>query len=134
MYSFRDHSKEAQRYRLHQMVANQAISGIETHPDDIAKLEAWIDEGLTQDEVARRLIVRHIGGDTTAEKVRNLANYYNVKRSSGYPEQLSNALNRIEGIEGDETLSLIADLLRNGILTVEEANTFTLTHVREVTR
>ena len=55
MYSFRDNSKEAQKYRLHQMVANQAISGIETHPDDIAKLEAWIDEGLTQDEVARRL-------------------------------------------------------------------------------
>ena len=55
MYSFRDHSKEAQKYRLHQMVANQAISGIEANPDDIAKLERWIDEGISQDEVARRL-------------------------------------------------------------------------------
>mgnify|MGYP000897575725 FL=1 len=134
MYSFRDHSKEAQKYRLHQMVANHAISGIETHPDDIAKLEAWIDEGLTQDEVARRLIVRHIGGDTTAEKVRNLANYYNVKRSIGYPEQLSDALNRIDGIEGDETLSLIADLMRESVLTSKEANAFTLAHVRETNR
>ena len=55
MYSFRDHSKEAQKYRLHQMVANQAISGREIKEEDIQQLEKWIDEDVSQDEVARRL-------------------------------------------------------------------------------
>ncbi|MBB4104388.1 hypothetical protein [Allorhizobium borbori] len=55
MYSFRDQSKEAQKYRLHQMIANIAISGRDMMPDDIAKLEKWIDEDVPQDEVARRL-------------------------------------------------------------------------------
>lgn len=131
MYCFSDNSKEAQKYRLHEMVANSAISGIETHPDDIALLEKWIDEEVPQDECARRLVVRHIGGDTTAEKVENLRRYYKVKPSQGHPEQLADALNRMEGIEGDDTLSLIADLMREGILSVDEANTLTLEHVRE---
>lgn len=131
MYSFRDHSKEAQKYRLHQMVANNAISGIEASPEDIAILERWIDEEVSQDECARRLIVRHISGDTTAEKVENLRRYYKIKRSSGYPEQLADALNRIEGIEGDETLSLISDLMRESVLTPDEATAFTLSHIRE---
>lgn len=130
-YRFSDDSKEAQKYRLHEMVANSAISGIETHPDDITLLEKWIDEEVPQDECARRLVVRHIGGDTTAEKVENLRRYYKVKPSHGYPEMLADALNKIEGIEGDETLSLIADLLRHNVLTAKEANTFVLAHVRE---
>lgn len=134
MYSFCDHSKEAKKYRLHQMIANNAISGIETHPDDIEMMERWIDEEVPQDECARRLIVRHIGGDTTTEKVENLRRYYKIKRSSGYPEQLADALNRIEDIEGDETLSLISDLMRESVLTPDEANAFTLSHIREKSR
>lgn len=132
MYSFRDYWKEAKKYRVRQMTANNAISGREMHPDDIELLEKWIDEEVPQDECARRLTVRHIGGDTTAEKVENLRRYYKVKPSQGHPEQLADALNRLEGITGDRTLSLIADLLRQNILTVEEANSFTLAHVREI--
>lgn len=134
IYSFGDNSKAAQKYRLHQMVANIAISGRDTHPDDVAQLERWIDEEVPQDECVRRLIVRHIGGDTTAEKVVNLASYYKVKPSHGYAEQLADALNKIESVYGDDTLTLIADLLRNGILTPDEANAFTLAHVRERSR
>ena len=55
MYSFRDHSKEAQKYRVRQMAANQAISGREIKEEDIQQLEKWIDEDISQDEVARRL-------------------------------------------------------------------------------
>ncbi len=131
MYSFSDNSKEAKKYRVRQMAANQAISGRDMEEEDIQRLEKWIDEGVSQDECARRLTVRHIGGHTTAEKVETLARYYKVKQSHGYPEQLADALNRLEGIEGDRTLSLIADLLRSEILTVEEADSFTLAHVRE---
>ncbi|TAX58899.1 hypothetical protein ELI02_02035 [Rhizobium leguminosarum] len=97
-------------------------------------MERWIDEEVPQDECARRLIVRHIGGETAAERVENLRRYYKIKRSDGYPEQLADALNRIEGIEGDETLSLIADLMRESVLTPNEANAFTLSHIREKSR
>lgn len=55
MYSFRDHSKEAQKYRVRQMAANLAISGRDMIEKHINQLEAWIDEGISQDEVARRL-------------------------------------------------------------------------------
>ena len=55
MYSFRDHSKEAQKYRVRQMAANQAISGREIKEEDIQQLEKWIDEDISQDEVTRRL-------------------------------------------------------------------------------
>lgn len=105
-------------YRLgdnwsHQGVANNAISGIDTHPDDIALLERWIDEEVPEAEQTRRLVVMSIGGETTAEKVRNLAKYYKVKRST-------------------ETLSLIEHLMRESILTVVEADAFRLAHVREI--
>jgi hypothetical protein len=55
MYSFRDYSKEAKKYRVRQMTANNAISGREMHPDNIAELERWIDEEVPQDECVRRL-------------------------------------------------------------------------------
>jgi len=55
MYSFRDHSKAAQKYRVRQMAANIAISGRDMREEHIQKLEAWIDEGISQDECARRL-------------------------------------------------------------------------------
>lgn len=55
MYSFRDNSKEARKWRVRQMAANFAISGLEMREDDIQRQEAWIDEGLSQDECARRL-------------------------------------------------------------------------------
>lgn len=130
-YRYSDNSKEAQRCRVRQMAANNAISGREMHPDDIELLEKWIDEEVPQDECARRLTVRHVSGNTTAEKVENLALYYKIQPSNGYPERLADALNRLEGIEGDRTLSLIADLMRENILTVEEANRLTLAHVRD---
>jgi len=55
MYSFRDRSKAAQKYRVRQMAANIVISGRDMRAEDIQQLEAWIDEGLSQDEIARRL-------------------------------------------------------------------------------
>lgn len=131
MYRFSDKSKAAKKYRLHQMIANNAISGRDMRADDIAMLERWIDEDVPQTEQVRRLVVMHIGGDTTAEKVENIARYYKIKRSDGHAEQLADALNRLDGIEGDDTLNLIADLLRDGILKVDEADAFTLSHVRE---
>lgn len=134
MYQLGDKSKEARKYWLHQGIANNRISGIDISPEDIALLERWIDEDVPVAEQTRRLVVMSIGGETTAEKVENLARYFKIKRSPGYPEQLADALNRIEGIEGDETLSLIADLLREGILSVDEANALTLAHVRETSR
>jgi len=70
IYSFGDNSKEAKKYRVRQMAANSAISGREISEEDIRRQEAWIDEGLSQDECVRRLVVEHIGGDTTAEKVQ----------------------------------------------------------------
>lgn len=131
MYRNSDISKEAKKYRLHQMVANYAISGRNMSREDIEMLERWIDEEVPQEERVRRLVVMSIGGDTTVEKVENIARYYNVKPSDGRAEWLAGALNRIEGIQGDETLSMIADLMRQGILSVDEANTLTLAHVRE---
>lgn len=58
MYSFRDNSKEAKKYRVRQMAANNAISGRDMIEKDILQLEAWIDEGISQDEVARRLTAK----------------------------------------------------------------------------
>lgn len=132
MYRISDNSKEAQKYRLHQMVANNAISGRDMSREDIEMLERWIDEEVPQEERVRRLVVMSIGGETTAEKVENIARYYNVKPSDGHAEWLADALNRIEGIEGDDTLRMIADLLREGHLSVDEANAMTLTHAREI--
>lgn len=133
-YRFSDDSKEAQKYRLHQAIANNRISGLDMPPEDIAMLEKWIDEEVPQEEQIRRLTVRHIGGKTAAERVENLRRYYKIKRSDGYPEQLADALNKIESIEGDETLSLIADLMRESVLTPDEANALTLSHVRTKSR
>jgi len=130
MYRLADKSKEARKYWLHQGIANNRISGIDTLPDDIALLERWIDEDVPEAEQTRRLVVMSIGGDTTAEKVQNLARYFKFKPTAEYSDWLADAVNRIEGIEGDAILSLIADLLREGILTVDEANAFTLAHVR----
>lgn len=131
MYRLGDKSKEARKYWLHQGIANNRISGIDIAPEDIAMLEKWIDEEVPEAEQTRRLVVRHIGGDTTAEKVENLARYYKIKPSADYCEWLADTLNKIDGIDGDDTLSLIATLIREVILTVDEANNFTLAHVRE---
>lgn len=63
-YRFRDNSKAAKKYRLRQMAANSAISGREMREADILQQEAWIDEGLSQDEVAQRLIaIARASGD-----------------------------------------------------------------------
>ncbi|MCZ8158334.1 MAG: hypothetical protein O9256_00320 [Rhizobiaceae bacterium] len=132
MYRSSDKSKAAQKYRLHQMAANTVISGRDMSREDIEMLERWIDEEVPQEERVRRLVIMSIGGETTEQKVKNIARYYNVTPSDEHAERLADALNRIEGIEGDDTLRLIADLLREGILSVDEANAMTLTHVREI--
>lgn len=110
--------------------ANNRISGLDISPEDIALLEKWIDEDVPQEEQTRRLVVVCIGGDTTAEKVENLARYYKVKPSNGYPKRLADPLIRIEGVEGDDTVSLIADLFREGMLSTEQANALTLARER----
>ncbi|WP_322886524.1 hypothetical protein U8C31_18345 [Sinorhizobium medicae] len=134
MYRLNDISKEAKKYWLHQGIANNRISGRDISPEDIVMLERWIDEDVPEAEQTRRLVVMAIGGDTMAERVKNLARYYQVKPSADYSEWLSDALNKLEGIDGDDTLSLIADLMREGVLTVDDANTWTLMHVRERSR
>lgn len=134
MYRLGDKSKEARKYWLHQGLANNRISGLDIPTEDIAMLERWIEEEVPQEEQVRRLVIRHIGGDTTSEKDENLVQYYAVKLSTDYPDRLADALNRIEGVEGDDTLHLIATLLQSGILSVEEANNFTLAHTREKCR
>ncbi|MFL0693396.1 MAG: hypothetical protein ACJLUP_15265 [Agrobacterium tumefaciens] len=70
--------------------------------------------------------------DTVKQKVEHLARQHNVNMSTGYAERLADAFSRIEGIQGDDTLRLIADLMRDGVLSVDEANAMTLTHVREI--
>jgi len=134
MYRFSDHSKEAKKYRLRQWVANSVISGRDMSREDIEILERWIDEEVPKEEQIRRLTVRHIGGDTTAEKVENIARYYKINRYDGHAEHLADALNRLDGIEGNDTLSLISDLLREVVLKVDEADALTLAHVRERSR
>lgn len=55
MYSFRDRSKAARKYRVRQMNANLAISGRNPDPEFEMLLEQWIDEEVPQDEAVRRI-------------------------------------------------------------------------------
>ncbi|MGO7353922.1 hypothetical protein ACCS66_04200 [Rhizobium ruizarguesonis] len=68
---------------------------------------------------------------TVAREVLELAEQHGVVDRNGYPEWLADQLCRIEGIEGDETMELIAALGRDGILTSLEMTDLTLQHSRE---
>jgi hypothetical protein len=56
VYRQSDKSREAREWRVEQMHANNAIEGVEKD-DELAELVAqWRDEGLSQDEIAERLV------------------------------------------------------------------------------
>lgn len=56
MFKFDDNSREAQRWRMQQMIANNAIEGIETDPALVALTEQWDDEGVPDEEQIARLL------------------------------------------------------------------------------
>lgn len=56
MFKFDDNSREAQRWRMEQMIANNAISGIPTDPELVALTERWDDEGVPDEEQIARLL------------------------------------------------------------------------------
>ncbi len=69
---------------------------------------------------------------TVAEEVRQIAIQYGVKvDSSSRAYRMAVAVNRLEGIEGDETLDLLATLSRLGHVTREQAVGLVLRHARE---
>jgi hypothetical protein len=69
----------------------------------------------------------------TAKFVQDLAISHRVSPKSDKASFLANEFNKIEGVEGDETLELIADLMRVKAISSDEANKLTLAHVREKT-
>ena len=68
---------------------------------------------------------------TTKEKVAALADQHGIERSRDESAFLAKAFSRISGIEGDETLELIADLLKARVISTDEATAMVLSHVRE---
>lgn len=68
----------------------------------------------------------------TARLVKDLAETRRVTPSDDKASFLAEQFNRIEGVEGDETLNLIADLMRAKAISPDEANKLTLAHVREL--
>ncbi|MBX9455447.1 MAG: hypothetical protein KL863_05155 [Rhizobium sp.] len=69
---------------------------------------------------------------TIKEKVADLAARHGIARSTDRAAFLSGAFSRIAGIDGDETLDLIADLLKARVISNDEASAFVLAHVREM--
>lgn len=68
----------------------------------------------------------------TAKLVKDLAEARRVKPYNDKASFLAVQFNRIEGVEGDETLDLIADLMRAKAISPGEATDLTLAHVREL--
>jgi hypothetical protein len=66
------------------------------------------------------------------EFVERMAARHGVVAASDYASVLADQLNRIEGIEGDETLALIATMMREGILSDEEGTRLIIKHSDEV--
>lgn len=58
MYRIGDKSKEAQKYWLHQAIANNRVAGLDISPEDIEMLERWIGEEVPEEEQIRRLVAR----------------------------------------------------------------------------
>lgn len=68
----------------------------------------------------------------TAQLVKDLAETRRVTLHNDEASFLADQFNRIEGVEGDETLRLIADLMRAKAISPEEGGNLVLAHVREL--
>lgn len=68
---------------------------------------------------------------TAADIVASIAHKRGLAISTDPADILADHLSALCDFEGDDTLRMIADLLRAGVLTVEQANHLTLMHVRE---
>ncbi|MDW9776427.1 hypothetical protein GOA89_32570 [Sinorhizobium meliloti] len=55
MFRFDDNSPEARRWRMQQMIGNNAIEGIEKDPELVALIGRWDDEGVPDEEQIARL-------------------------------------------------------------------------------
>lgn len=71
---------------------------------------------------------------TAADIVASLARKRGLATSTDPTDILADHLSALCEFEGDDTLRMIADLLREGIISVEQANRLTLAHVREASR
>lgn len=69
----------------------------------------------------------------TAKLVKDLAETRRVTLYDDHASSLADQFNRIDGVEGDETLRLIADLMRAKAISSEEGGNLVLAHVRELT-
>jgi hypothetical protein len=67
-----------------------------------------------------------------SEKIREFAQEHGIVPSDDYPSYLAREINRIEGVEGDETLDLIIEMARRNILSEDEALEFVLRHSDEI--
>lgn len=67
----------------------------------------------------------------TAQLVKDLAETRRVNLYTDKASCLADQINRIEGVEGDETLRLIGDLMRAKAISPEEGGNLVLAHVRE---
>jgi hypothetical protein len=65
MYRFSDNSPEAQKWRVEQMDANNAIEGVDKDEEKAALMEAWELEGLSEDEQIERML-EHFASRSTA--------------------------------------------------------------------
>ncbi|MGO4569050.1 hypothetical protein AB4Z52_29385 [Rhizobium sp. 2YAF20] len=68
---------------------------------------------------------------TVADEVRAITARHGIEPSTEYPEWVGRQFQRLSGFEGDETLCVIADLKREGIIDGKQATDLTLQHVRE---
>jgi len=68
---------------------------------------------------------------SAAEEVKSLAARYGIVPGADEAAFLARQVNRIEGVEGDEILELIAELVIRGRLTTEEGYRLGLAHSRE---
>jgi len=68
---------------------------------------------------------------SVADEVKSLAGRYGIVPRTDEAAFLARHVNRIEGVEGDEVLELIAELVIRGRLTKEEGYRLGLAHSRE---
>lgn len=70
---------------------------------------------------------------TIADQVSELAAQHDVVvDKENYANWLADAVNKIEGIEGDETLDLIVELMKRDILDEETGCQMAIQHSREI--
>lgn len=68
---------------------------------------------------------------TAADIVASIAHTRGLAISTDPTDLLAYHLSVLCEYQGDDVLRMIADLLRDGVLTVDQANNLTLAHVRE---